>query len=106
MRFVVAVAGFALLCACSTTQPADTAAVAPAAAKPAAAAPAAAAPAAAAPVKTTEKKKVCRRTRELGSIKYKDECGSQSDNAAAAKAGADSRNAAARAIQGAAGLGN
>jgi hypothetical protein len=42
----------------------------------------------------------------LGSIKYKDECQTRSDSAAASKAGLDSRNAAARAIQGAAGVGN
>jgi hypothetical protein len=100
-------AGLVLLCACSTAKPTETAStVTPVAAKPAAAAPAAAP---AAPTQTAQAsgpKVECRRVKVLGSIKYKDECQTRSDSAAASKAGQDSRTAAARAIQGAAGVGN
>ena len=106
MRLVVALGALTLLCACSTTKPAETASVA----KPAAATPATAAPAAATPAVATAQasgpKVECRRVKVLGSIKYKDECQTKSDSAAAAKAGEESRKAAARAIQGASGLGN
>ena len=105
MRIAVIMAGFAVLCACSTAKPAETVAVAkPAAAAPAAAAAPSGAPPAAAPAKSAAAKSDCRRVKELGSIKYKEECRTRSESADAAKAGQESREAAARAIQGAAGL--
>jgi hypothetical protein len=98
-------AGLALLCACSTSTPAAPSSSTPqvAAAKPAAAP----APAAATQTAQASGPKVeCRRVKVLGSIKYKDECQTKSDSAAATKSGEESRKAAARAIQGASGLGN
>jgi hypothetical protein len=104
MRLIVALGAVVLLCACSTAKPAETAS----AAKPvaAAAAPAAAQPAAQQTAQASAPKVECRRVKVLGSIKYKDECQTKSDSAAATKAGKESRDAAARSIQGASGLGN
>lgn len=100
MRVAAAVVGLVLLCACATPKPAETAT----AAKPADAKPAAAAQPAA--TQTAAAKQDCRRVKELGSIKYKEECRTRSESAADTKAGRESRDAAARAIQSATSLGN
>lgn len=83
MRIALAIAGLVLLSACASPKPAEQAAAKPAAA-----------PAAA--TQTAEAKKDCRRVKQLGSIKYKEECVTRDESTASAKAGKDSRDAARR----------